>query len=95
MALNVDLSWSFSGTCDGFHVYRKYGAFQYNSAIATLPNTALSYLDTSSALVYGITYQYAVTAFNQAGDSTLKEVSVTLTVPVPQAVDTLLAIAHA
>ncbi|MEI6478348.1 MAG: carboxypeptidase regulatory-like domain-containing protein [bacterium] len=65
-----NLTWSFTGSATGFHVYRKPQADTgYPSApTATVTSaTTLSYNDTG--LTAGVPYCYLVTAYNGSGES--------------------------
>jgi hypothetical protein len=92
MALSITLNWTYTGTCDGFHVKRyATGAPGGFAPIATLAPDATSYVDADPALVFGQQYQYQVTAFNAAGDSVATSVTVLLSFPAPAPVTNLTA----
>ena len=50
MAVTVTVSWTYSGACDGFRVYRKLAGGVY-SLEATKANTVFAHID--SAPAYG------------------------------------------
>jgi hypothetical protein len=94
MAVSVTLNWTYpaSGpTPQGFNVYRTTGS-ALGTPLASVPASQLTYVDT--APVYGTYYTYAVKAYNEAGEGTLKQVQVSVTVPAPAAPDTLTAVVN-
>lgn len=82
MAL-VQLTWSATGVCDSYNIYRKPAGGSYPaSPLATVPSSQLNYTD--SAAIYGAQYTYGVYAVNMAGESFGgSEVTVTVTLPKP------------
>ena len=76
----VDLSWIASTdnvAVAGYTIYRD------GTALTTVPDTSLSYSDTG--VLPGITYSYAVDAFDGAGNHSATSAPVTVTTPDTQA----------
>jgi hypothetical protein len=96
MAISVTLDWTFSGLCTSFHIYKKdTGQINYSSTpYASVAGNVFTYTDAplSPGLIYGQSYTYKVAAVNAAGEGLGKEVVVPIVVPLPAALDTLVAV---